>query len=72
MKGILNTKKYLTSQFKMEDLSEVDTILDIRVKKYSGGYVLCQSHYIDKVLLKFNHIKNLKKRIPHMILVLRY
>ena len=28
-----------------------------RVKKHSGGYTLCQSHYIDKVLLKFNHIK---------------
>jgi hypothetical protein len=56
MKGIYETKKYLTSMFKMKDLNEVDTILGIKVKKHSGGYALCQSHYIEKVLLKFKHI----------------
>jgi hypothetical protein len=28
----------------------------IKVKKHSGGYALCQSHYIEKVLLKFKHL----------------
>jgi ketosteroid isomerase-like protein len=34
--GIVETKTYLTSIFKMKDLDEVDTILDIKVKKYSS------------------------------------
>jgi hypothetical protein len=33
MIGIVETKKYLTSIFKMKDLGEVDTILGIKVKK---------------------------------------
>ena len=41
MKGVTETKKYLNSMFKMKDLNEVDTILGIKVKKYSGGYALC-------------------------------
>jgi hypothetical protein len=41
MKGVCETKKYLTSLFKMKDLNEVDTILGIKVKKHSGGYALC-------------------------------
>jgi hypothetical protein len=56
MEGISETKKYLTSKFKMKDLKEVDTILGIKVKKYSGGYALCQSHYIEKILLKFQRL----------------
>lgn len=56
MQGVNDTKKYLTSQFKMKDLGEVDTILGIKVKKSSGGFALCQSYYIDKVLAKFNNL----------------
>ena len=40
----------------MKDLGEVDTILGIKVKKHSGGFSLCQSHYIDKIISKFNHL----------------
>ena len=36
MDGVQDTKKYLSSQFKMKDLNEVDTILGIKVKKHSG------------------------------------
>ena len=43
--------------FKMKDLNKVDTISGIKVKKHSGGYALCQSHYIEKVLLKFKHLE---------------
>lgn len=44
IKGINETKKYLTSQFKIKDLEEVDIILGIEVRKDSGGFILCQSH----------------------------
>ena len=50
MHGVNDTKSYLTSKFKMKDLGEVDTILGIKVRKHSGGFALCQSHYIEKVL----------------------
>jgi hypothetical protein len=56
MIGIVETKRYLTSIFKMKDLSEVDTIWSIKVKKYSSDYALNQSHYIEKMLDKFKHL----------------
>ena len=60
MKGIIEMKRFLSSTFKMKDLGQVDTILGIKVTKNSGGYVLNQTHYIDKVLSKFNHL-NIKE-----------
>ncbi|KAH9768292.1 Integrase catalytic domain-containing protein [Citrus sinensis] len=65
MQGVDDTKKYLTSQFKMKDLGEVDTILGVKVNKHSGGYSLCQSHYIEKVLLKFNYLKFKEANTPY-------
>ena len=65
MKGISDTKNYLASQFKMKDLGEVDTILGIKVKKHSEGYSLCQSHYIEKMLIKFNHLKFKEANTPY-------
>jgi hypothetical protein len=64
MKGVCETKKYLTSIFKMKDLNEVDTILGIKVKKHSRGCALCQSHYIEKVLLKFKHLQIKEANTP--------
>ncbi|RVW28531.1 Retrovirus-related Pol polyprotein from transposon TNT 1-94 [Vitis vinifera] len=57
MKGIIETKRFLSSTFKMKDLGEVDTILGIKVKRNSGGYTLNQTHYIEKVVSKFSHLK---------------
>ena len=60
MKGVFETKKYLSSVFKMKDLNEVDTILGIKIKKHSEGFSLCQSHYVEKVLQRFEHL-NIKE-----------
>ncbi|RVW22265.1 Retrovirus-related Pol polyprotein from transposon TNT 1-94 [Vitis vinifera] len=57
MKGIIETKRFLSSTFKMKDLGEVDTILGIKVKRNSRGYALNQTHYIEKVVSKFSHLK---------------
>ncbi|RVW78145.1 Retrovirus-related Pol polyprotein from transposon TNT 1-94 [Vitis vinifera] len=57
MKGIIEMKRFLSSTFKMKDLEEVDTILGIKVKRNSGGYALNQTHYIEKVVSKFSHLK---------------
>ena len=56
MLGVRETKKYLASMYKMKDLKEADTILGIKVKRHSEGYALCQSHYIEKMLLKYKHL----------------
>ena len=42
MKGILETKRFLSSTFKMKALGQVDTILGIKLKQNSGDYELCQ------------------------------
>ena len=65
MEGIFETKKYLTSRFKIKDLKEIDTILGIKVKKHSGGYALCQSHYVEKILLKFQYLRIKEVTTPY-------
>ncbi|PKI52901.1 hypothetical protein CRG98_026732 [Punica granatum] len=55
LEGVRETKEYLTSNFKMKDLNDVDTILGIKVQKHERGFALNQSHYIEKVLEKFKH-----------------
>ena len=60
MKGVYETKKYLSSMFQMKDLNKVDTILGIKIKRHSKGFALCQSHYVEKVLQRFEHL-NIKE-----------
>ena len=33
LKGIIETKRFLSSTFKMKDIGEVDTILGIKIKR---------------------------------------
>ncbi|KAM0055964.1 putative RNA-directed DNA polymerase [Helianthus debilis subsp. tardiflorus] len=49
------TKKLLSSNFEMKDMGEADVILGIRIKRSNNGIIMTQSHYIEKVLKKFNH-----------------
>ncbi|GKB22210.1 zinc finger, CCHC-type containing protein [Tanacetum coccineum] len=49
------TKEFLSSRFSMKDMGEADVILDIRIKHKSNEITISQSHYIEKVLKKFNY-----------------
>ncbi|GJX81087.1 zinc finger, CCHC-type containing protein [Tanacetum coccineum] len=49
------TKEFLSSRFSMKDMGEADIILGIRIKHKSNGIAISQSHYIEKVLKKFNY-----------------
>ncbi|GKA56682.1 zinc finger, CCHC-type containing protein, partial [Tanacetum coccineum] len=49
------TKEFLSSRFSMKDMGEADVILGIRIKHESNGIAISQSHYIKKVLKKFNY-----------------
>ncbi|GJY28084.1 zinc finger, CCHC-type containing protein [Tanacetum coccineum] len=48
------TKKFLSSKFSMKDLGEANVILGINIKREAKGIVITQSHYIEKILKKFN------------------
>nr|GEV86647.1 zinc finger, CCHC-type [Tanacetum cinerariifolium] len=48
------TKKFLSSRFSMKDMGEADVILGIKIKRKNKGIVFTQSHYIEKLLKKFN------------------
>ncbi|GKA06314.1 zinc finger, CCHC-type containing protein [Tanacetum coccineum] len=50
------TKEFLSSRFSMKDIGEVDVILGIKIKHESNGIAISHSHYIDKVLKKFNYL----------------
>nr|GEW77067.1 zinc finger, CCHC-type [Tanacetum cinerariifolium] len=49
------TKEFLSSKFSMKDTGEADVILGIKIKHGSNGITISQSHYIEKVLKKFNY-----------------
>ncbi|GKA97325.1 zinc finger, CCHC-type containing protein [Tanacetum coccineum] len=49
------TKEFLSSRISIKDIGEVDVILGIRIKHESNGIAISQSHYIEKVLKKFNY-----------------
>lgn len=51
---ILETKSFLSSVFDMKDLGEADVILGIKIQKTEHGFLLNQSHYVEKILRRFN------------------
>ncbi|CAM8920197.1 unnamed protein product [Rhodiola kirilowii] len=50
------SKDFLSSSFAMKDMGEADVILGIRIKRENKGITLSQSHYVEKVLKKFNYL----------------
>ena len=53
-KIIKTTKKMLNSKFDMNDMGKTDVILGMKIIRTSDRYVLSQSHYVEKILEKFN------------------
>ncbi|GJY56735.1 zinc finger, CCHC-type containing protein [Tanacetum coccineum] len=51
------TKEFLSSRFSMNDIGKADVILGIRIKQESNRIEVSQSHYIEKVLKKFNYFE---------------
>nr|GEV95938.1 hypothetical protein [Tanacetum cinerariifolium] len=65
------TKKFLSSRFSMKDMGEANVILGIKIKRENKGIVITQSHYIDKILKKFNHEDCSSKAITRVFKYLR-
>ncbi len=56
MHVIEETKNVLKSNFDMKDLGEANVILGMKITKTCDGIFLDQSHYVEKILRKFNHV----------------
>jgi hypothetical protein len=53
---IKEVKEFLSQNFEMKDLGEVDVILNIKlVREGDGGVTLLQSYYVEKVLSRFGY-----------------
>ena len=65
MNVVKSTKDLLPSNFDMKDLGEADVILGIKIIKNSEGITLCQSHYVERALKKFNHFDCDPVRTPY-------
>jgi len=50
------TKTFFSKNFDMKDLGEADVILGIKIIRDGNHIGLSQSHYIEKMLQKFNHL----------------
>ncbi|CAM8913427.1 unnamed protein product [Rhodiola kirilowii] len=62
--AINETKNFLSSKFEMKDFGEVDVILGVRVTKFDKGYMLSQTHYVEKILKKFDCFDVVPVRTP--------
>ncbi|GJW11835.1 zinc finger, CCHC-type containing protein [Tanacetum coccineum] len=51
---LIKLKRFLSSRFLMKDMGETDVILGIKIKRENKRIVITQSHYIEKILKKFN------------------
>ena len=45
-------------------MERLDTILGIKIRRNSEGCVLRQTHYVEKVLDKFSHLKIKEANMP--------
>nr|GEV74215.1 zinc finger, CCHC-type [Tanacetum cinerariifolium] len=51
---LIKLRSFLSSRFSMKDMGEADVILGIKIIRENKGIVITQSHYIEKILKKFN------------------
>jgi len=52
---INSVKSLLGNNFDMKDLGETDVILGIKITRSDKGISLDQSHYVEKILRKYNY-----------------
>lgn len=55
LNAIKDVKSLLCHNFDMKDLGEADVILGIKITRTDNGISLNQSHYVEKILRKYNY-----------------
>ena len=56
---IKSTKNILKSKFDMKNMGLANVILEIKISRTSNGFILSQTHFVDKILGKFNKDDNI-------------
>ena len=54
--AINEVKSFLQKSFDMKDLGEADVILNIKLIKDENEITLLQSHYVEKILSRFDYV----------------
>ena len=62
---INEVKSFLSKSFDMKDLGEANVILNIKLIKVENGITLSQSHYVEKVLSRFDYIDSKPSPTPY-------
>ncbi|KAL0556118.1 hypothetical protein IC582_004628 [Cucumis melo] len=62
---INDVKSMLNANFVMNDLDEADIILGIKITRTENGIFLDQSHYIEKILKKYNYFDSKPAYTPY-------
>ncbi|KAL4010944.1 hypothetical protein IC575_027986 [Cucumis melo] len=62
---INDVKSMLNVNFDMKDLGEADVILGIKITRFENGISLDQSHYIEKILKKYNYFDSKPACTPY-------
>ena len=62
---INDVKSMLSANFHMKDLGEVDVIPGIKITRTENGIFLDQSHYIEKILKKYNYFESKPACTPY-------
>ena len=65
---INDLKSMLNADFDMKDLRETDLILGIKITRIENGISLDQSHYIEKILKKYNYFDSNPAYTPVTVL----
>ena len=52
---VKKTKGFLSFKFSMKDMGEADVILGVKIIRNNDGIRLTLSHYVEKVLGRFNY-----------------
>ncbi|KAL0554630.1 hypothetical protein IC582_008556 [Cucumis melo] len=60
-----DVKSMLNVNFDMKDLGEADVILGIKITRTENGIFLDQSHYIEKILKKYNYFDSKPTCTPY-------
>ena len=61
---ITAAKMLLKNNFDMKDLGEANVILGMKISRTSNGIFVDQSHYIEKILKKYNYFNCKPASIP--------
>ena len=64
LEQVEETKKFLSNNFEMKDMGGADVILGIKIIRDGSTIALSQSHYIEKVLKRFNLIDCIPASTP--------